>query len=149
MSEISPFLQTFNHKEASLPPARDPITCHVLDQTTGLPAASLAVSLTLLRPLGPYSPFKALTSADGRISTWEGQAGPSLAEIFADVAGHVDGKMVWSLKFETGAYFDLTRGQGNTFFPEVEVRFFVEAHGGHCHVPLLMGPWSYTTYRGS
>ena len=53
--------------------------------------------------------------------------------------------MVWSLKFETGAYY----GEGKTFFPEVEVRFWVERGVEHYHVPLLLGPWSYTTYRGS
>ena len=56
--------------------------------------------------------------------------------------------MTWSLKFETGAYY----GEDNTFFPEVEVKFRVEAKEGkysHYHVPLLLGPWSYTTYRGS
>lgn len=148
MSETAPLPQISQPNETSRPadPAgRHPITCHVLDQTTGLPAASLAVSLTLLRPLGPSTPFRALTSADGRISTWGGQAGPSLAEIFVNLGEHADGRMVWSLKFETGAYF----GQGNTFFPEVEVRFFVDANEGHYHVPLLLGPWSYTTYRGS
>ena len=124
---------------------RDPITCHVLDLTTGRPAPSLPVSLTLLRPLGPSNPFRAVTSSDGRVSAWNAQEGPSLSEIFANLAEHEDGKMMWSLKFETGAYY----GEGNTFFPEVEVRFFVHPHGGHYHVPLLLGPWSYTTYRGS
>ena len=124
---------------------RDPITCHVLDLTTGCPAPSLAVSLTLIRPLGPSSPFRATTSLDGRISSWNVQEGPSLSDIFANLMEHEDGKMMWSLKFETGAYY----GEGNTFFPEVEIKFFVYPHGGHYHVPLLLGPWSYTTYRGS
>ncbi len=126
-------------------PQRDPITCHVLDLTTGRPAPSLAVSLTLLRPLGPSNPFRATTSSDGRISTWNAQESPSLSDIFAHLAEHEDGKMMWSLKFETGPYY----GEGNTFFPEVEVRFFVHPHSGHYHVPLLLGPWSYTTYRGN
>ena len=59
-------------------------------------------------------------------------------------------KIVCGLKLDTGAYF----GEGATFFPEVEIRFFVDAGVGeerkaHWHVPLLLGPWSYTTYRGS
>lgn len=125
------------------PPHRDPITCHILDQTTGLPAASVLVTLTLLRPSSPTVLFTARTSADGRIATWDAQAGPPLAEIFQKLH---EGRMVWSLKFATGEYF----GEGNTFFPEVEVKFFVEEKGGgHYHVPLLLGPWSYTTYRGS
>ena len=126
-------------------PAREPITCHVLDLTTGRPAPNIAVSLTLLRPLGPSAPLTATTSSDGRINRWNGEAGSSLSEIFANLAEHDDSKMVWSLKFDTGAYF----GENNTFFPEVEIRFVVDAHSGHYHVPLLLGPWSYTTYRGS
>ncbi|KAK4694095.1 5-hydroxyisourate hydrolase, partial [Lecanoromycetidae sp. Uapishka_2] len=126
-------------------PPKDCITCHVLDLTTGLPARQLAVSLTLLRPLGPSSPFLALTDNDGRISNWQAPEGPSLKEIFDNLAGHPDGRMVWALKFQTGEYY----GEGNTFFPEVEVRFFIEPKVEHYHVPLLLGPWSYTTYRGS
>jgi 5-hydroxyisourate hydrolase len=55
---------------------------------------------------------------------------------------------VWSLKFNTSKYW----GEGGTFYPEVEVKFFVRREGlegGHWHVPLLLGPWGYTTYRGS
>lgn len=129
------------------PPARDPITCHVLDLTTGRPASSISVSLTLLRPFGPSAPLTAVTSSDGRINRWNGEAGSnsSLNEIFSNLAAHEGGQTVWSLKFNTGAYF----GEDQTFFPEVEVRFFVDAKSGHYHVPLLLGPWSYTTYRGS
>ena len=126
-------------------PPRDPITCHVLDLVTGRPAPHLAVSLTLIKPLGPSAPATALTNDDGRVTNWDVKEGPSLAEIFANLAEHDGGKMVWSLKFDTGAYF----GHDKTFFPEVEVRFGVDAAGGHYHVPLLLGPYSYTTYRGS
>lgn len=126
-------------------PPKDPITCHVLDLTTGRPAPALSVTLTLLRPLGPSTPFTAITNADGRVTKWQGQEGPSLQEMFDNLAEHPDGRMVWVLKFETGQYF----GEGNTFFPEVEVRFFVFPREGHYHIPLLLGPWSYTTYRGS
>ncbi|KAI4099670.1 MAG: hypothetical protein LQ339_005835 [Xanthoria mediterranea] len=132
---------------AAPPPAtaREPITCHVLDLTTGRPAASVAVSLTLLRPFGPSAPLTAVTSSDGRVNQWNGEAGSSLSEIFANLQEHDGGQMVWSLKFDTGAYFGIDR----TFFPEVEVKFFVDANSGHYHVPLLLGPWSFTTYRGS
>ena len=125
--------------------AREPITCHVLDLTTGRPASSLSVSLVLLRPLGPSAPLTAVTSTDGRVNQWNGEAGSSLTEIFENLSEHEGSRTVWSLRFATGAYY----GEGNTFFPEVEVRFFVETNGGHYHVPLLLGPWSYTTYRGS
>lgn len=124
---------------------RDPITCHVLDLVSGVPAPGLAVSLTLIKPFGPAPAFKAVTNADGRVASWEAPDGPSLAEIFENFGEHPDGQMVWSLKFETEKYY----GVGNTFFPEVEVKFFVLPDRGHYHVPLLLGPWSYTTYRGS
>lgn len=134
--------------EPAPPPSsstREPISCHVLDLASGKPAPNLSVSLTLLHPFGPSAPLTAVTSSDGRVNNWNGETGSSLSEIFANLALHDDDKMVWSLKFDTGTYF----GEGNTFFPEVEVRFFVDAHGEHYHVPLLLGPWSYTTYRGS
>lgn len=127
-------------------PKKDPITCHVLDTSTGQPARKLPVSLTLLKPLGPSSPFTALTDSDGRVSSWGSQAGPALQEIFENLSEHDpdEAEMVWSLRFDTGAYF----GQGRTFWPEVEVKFFVRREERY-HVPVLLGPWSYTTYRGS
>lgn len=124
---------------------RDPITCHVLDQTTGRPAPQLDVRLTLRRPRVLTTPFRAVTTADGRISNWnkwDTQAGASLAEIFTTLG---EEPVECCLTFETEAYF----GKGNTFFPKVDITFFVETKGGHYHVPLLLGPWSYTTYRGS
>ncbi|KAL9136497.1 MAG: hypothetical protein Q9175_002308, partial [Cornicularia normoerica] len=84
---------------------KDPITCHVLDLVSGVPAPRLPVSLTLLKPFGPSAAFTALTNADGRISSWEAPDGPSLAEIFENLREHPDGGMVWSLKFETAKYY--------------------------------------------
>lgn len=136
------------HAMASPPPtapARDPITCHVLDLTTGSPAAHIPVSLTLIRPFGPSTPVTAVTNADGRITNWKANDGPTISEVFQNLREHDDSKMIWSLKFDTLSYF----GEGKTFFPEVEVRFFVDAKQGHYHVPLLLGPYSFTTYRGN
>ena len=133
-----------NTTQAANPP-REPITCHVLDLVTGRPAAGITVSLTLIKPLGPSTPATASTNSDGRITNGGVTEGPSIAEIFGNLAEHKGEKMVWSLKFDTGAYF----GHDKTFFPEVEVRFFVDSEIGHYHVPLLLGPYSYTTYRGS
>ena len=53
--------------------------------------------------------------------------------------------MVWSLNFQTESYY----GKGKTFWPEVELRFAAKVDEEHYHVPLLLGPWSFTTYRGS
>lgn len=54
------------------------------------------------------------------------------------------GSSTWKLKFDTGAYYGVDR----TFFPTVELTFLVK-EGEHFHVPLLLGPYSFTTYRGS
>lgn len=82
----------------------------------------------------------------------------SLEELFESAAskqreatagGEGSVALVWALKFNVGEYF---KGEG--FWTEVEVRFKTEVEEGegkreHWHVPLLLSPWSYTTYRGS
>lgn len=126
---------------------RDHITCHVLDTTTGRPAAGIYVILS--HNLGHNQMvFTARTDHNGRIDSWNHPPGsPSLrSALDAEIQGGGDPKSIWTLKFNTLEYF----GSGNTFFPEVEVRFFVNAGMvDHYHVPLLLSPWSYTTYRGS
>lgn len=141
-------------------PPRPPITCHVLDTKAGIPAADIPVTLTLVKPYGPSQPLNGRTNSDGRVTFWEGGAS-SLEELFASAAGKnkesegdVAGKvgpmcMVWALKFDVGKYF---KGEG--FWEEVEIRFKTDVEEGegkrdHWHVPLLLSPWSYTTYRGS
>ena len=57
---------------------------------------------------------------------------------------YVDDRMIWSLKIDALRYW----GENKTFYPEVEIKFFVKP-GSHYHVPVLLGPWGYTTYRGS
>lgn len=54
------------------------------------------------------------------------------------------GASVWKLEFDTARYF----GAEKCFFPAVTLSFLVK-EGEHFHVPLLLGPYSYTTYRGS
>ncbi|VCU39554.1 Bgt-3421 [Blumeria graminis f. sp. tritici] len=146
--------------------SKDPITCHVLDTAKGVPGANIDVVLTCLScPLGS---LKAKTNSDGRISNWQkldvsSRENSRMVDVeyhgATDIFCHVLQKGVdsssdsvdsekkyslWKLEFDTETYF----GQGNTFFPTVEVTFQVEA-GGLYHVPLLLGPYSYTTYRGS
>ncbi|MCJ1358127.1 MAG: hypothetical protein MMC33_008125 [Icmadophila ericetorum] len=137
----------------------DPITIHVLDSVTGLPAANVNITLALINPIDskPLS-FHALTASSGRISRWtaSAQGAHSLQELISDRKVRVGGlgRMIWSLKVDTLAYW----GEGKTFYPEVEVKFFVggvsddekiETGNFHIHVPLILGPWGYTTYRGS
>ena len=112
-----------------------PITTHVLDTSRGLPAAGVRV--TLDRHTGPESWTElatGVTNADGR-----------LADLVADAANFTAG--IYRLRFATAAYFH-SLGV-HCFFPEVQILFQVDDPGGHLHVPLLLSPYGYTTYRGS
>ncbi|HEX2113512.1 MAG TPA: hydroxyisourate hydrolase [Alphaproteobacteria bacterium] len=111
------------------------LTTHVLDTARGIPAAGLRVELFSLG--GTRTLLKsAATNANGRTDE------PLLAD---GKAGH------YELLFHVGAYFR-TAGviSGDTsFLDQVPVRFAMTEAQGHYHVPLLVSPWSYTTYRGS
>lgn len=108
------------------------ITSHVLDTSTGQPAAGLTVRLERSGS-GSSAPLaSAATDADGRIRDWL-PAGVA--------AGH------YRLVFETGAWF---RAAGReAFYPEVIVDFEVKDAVPHYHLPLLLSPFGYSTYRGS
>lgn len=147
------------------PMARDPITCHVLNTLTGTPAANLPVTLTLLSSSSASSnqnqsqspvTFHATTDSDGRVKTWT----PAAASTSTTVPGILsslptaDSKTNWAIRFEVGPWYE---AQGvESFWPEVEVKFTVKGRGRegeegwrHYHVPVLLGPWNYSTYRGS
>jgi 5-hydroxyisourate hydrolase len=110
-----------------------PITTHVLDTARGSPAAGVEVTLERGSAAGePWTTVaSARTGADGRIGELGG----------APVAGH------YRLRFDTGAYFQAAGTAA--FFPEVTVHFVVERPEEHHHVPLLLSPFGYSTYRGS
>jgi 5-hydroxyisourate hydrolase len=103
---------------------------HVLDAANGAPAAGLDVTLerldgTVLR--------RATTDDDGRC--------PELSQGLEMGAG------TYRLRFETGAWF---AGRSTpTFYPMVELVFEVTDPDAHYHVPLLLSPFAYSTYRGS
>jgi len=127
-------------------PARPPITCHVLDTTTGLPASSIPVTLTPLSPTTSSTPFTATTNSDGRVTAWQTQpSSPSLSDLFANNTS----ARAWSLIFDIGGYYE-AKGI-KSFWPDVEIRFVTRPEDAkeHYHVPLLVGPFSYTAYRGS
>lgn len=105
------------------------ITTHVLDATAGRPAAGVAVTLATVAGELVAS---GVTDADGRV----GDLGPDRLD-----PGH------YRIDFRTGDYF-AGRGQG-TFYPEVSITFSVSADQAHYHVPLLLSPYAYSTYRGS
>lgn len=135
-------------------PTRPPITCHILDTLTGLPGANIPVTIQLLSGPASGSTFTALTNADGRVPGWTASAETQdMQTVFEGVAREEE--MLWVAKFAVREYF---RERGiKPFFPEVEIRFLTGGFGedakgeerGHWHVPLLLGPYSYTTYRGS
>jgi 5-hydroxyisourate hydrolase len=106
------------------------LSTHVLDATTGRPA--IGVPVRLERGDGGTL-ASAATDADGRIKDW---GGAEAAE---------PGR--YRLIFDTGAYFAV-RGIG-TFYPEVAVTFAIGDPSEHYHVPLLLSPYAYSTYRGS
>ena len=138
-----------NHLTMSTP--KPPITCHVLDTSLGRPAPSIPVTLTLHHPPSSLNPssltFRGTTNADGRVTSWT-PTSPFSSDGLA-VVFQREGDQKYSLTFDTEAYFG-ERGV-KTFFPEVEVRFVVrgEAKGEHYHVPVLLSPFGYSTYRGS
>jgi 5-hydroxyisourate hydrolase len=110
------------------------ITTHVLDVSLGRPAAGVSIVLERRVAGGWQSIGRGITDADGRLKTL--------------MAGHTP--MVAGqhrLTFDTGAYF-AGRGQ-QAFYPEVAITFDVAAGEPHYHVPLLLSPFGYTTYRGS
>ncbi len=110
-----------------------PITTHVLDVSLGRPAAGVPVLLES-QVNGTWGVLgRGVTDADGRVKT--------LLEPGTLAAG------VYRLTFDTGAYFKLLGTPG--FFPTVPVVFELRSPGGHHHVPLLLSPFGYSTYRGS
>ncbi|KIY03165.1 uncharacterized protein Z520_01632 [Fonsecaea multimorphosa CBS 102226] len=127
-----------------------PITCHVLNTLSGTPASGLKATLTLLSTNNstsgqPAVSFAAVTNEDGRVKEWETSAGRSVSDV---LEGYSHGERIaWSIKFEVGPWYE-EKGV-ESFWPEVEVKFYVKNGERHYHVPVLVGPWTYTTYRGS
>ncbi len=103
------------------------LSTHVLDATLGTPAAGVRVRLA--RDGEPLA--DAVTDEDGRVRE----------------LGALDRAATYRLTFDTGAYFAATGQQG--FYPEVTIAFTVTDPAAHHHVPLLLSPYAYSTYRGS
>ena len=115
------------------------ISTHVLDTARGRPAAGVPVTLHLV--LAPGEPAtrgrevaRGATDADGRIR-----------ELVAPGASLDAG--TYSLRFDTAVYFASVGIEA--FYPEVSVVFVVRDTTQHYHVPLLLSPYGYSTYRGS
>ncbi|XP_032320616.1 5-hydroxyisourate hydrolase-like isoform X1 [Camelus ferus] len=112
-----------------------PLTTHVLDTVSGLPAQGLCLRLSRLEDHGQQwtELRKSYTNPDGRC--------PGLLPPGQVKTG------TYKLSFDTEGYWK-ERGQ-ESFYPYVEVVFTITNETHKFHVPLLLSPWSYTTYRGS
>lgn len=115
------------------------LSTHVLDTMNGCPAAGMAVKLQRLHGNRAETIRTLTLNADGR-----NPDGPLL-----DAAAMAAGR--YRLLFSVAAYF---RGRGvelpePPFIDEVQLDFGIAEADGHYHVPLLVSPWSYSTYRGS
>jgi 5-hydroxyisourate hydrolase len=112
-----------------------PLTTHVLDIASGSPARGLAVTLEISGGRGDFAELAhGVTDGDGRVAGFV----PPLPVLEAKV---------YRLRFDTGAYF-AAHGV-HTFYPEVAVIIQIHDPREHYHVPLLLSPFGYTTYRGS
>ncbi|HSG89193.1 MAG TPA: hydroxyisourate hydrolase [Pseudomonadales bacterium] len=107
------------------------LSSHVLDLQTGAPAAGLHIHLHRDAHAGVLS--EAVTDADGRVRDW-----PAAGEL-------PPGR--YRLTFAVGAWFD-ARGV-DSFYDEIVLPFRALEGGAHYHVPLLLSPFGYSTYRGS
>ena len=107
-----------------------PITTHVLDTAKGCPAEGIAVTLEYMEsPKNWINIAAGSTNEDGRIMDW--------------MQGDIQ-EGEYRISFDTNDYHD-----GAGFFPSVTINFRIEQSGGHYHVPLLLSPFSFSTYRGS
>jgi 5-hydroxyisourate hydrolase len=111
------------------------ITTHVLDTARGRPAAGIPVVLEQRGHTGEWTPVgRGETDHDGRLRTLHPQGTPLAPAVYR-------------ITFETRRYFESLRVAA--FYPEVVVVFETAAGETHYHVPLLIGPFGFTTYRGT
>ena len=111
------------------------LTTHVLDTARGRPAAGLAITLARIEGDRRTDLARATTNADGRTDA------PILpADRFAPGA--------YELVFAAGDYLRAQGHDAPLFLDEIPIRFHL-AEDAHYHVPLLLSPYGYTTYRGS
>jgi 5-hydroxyisourate hydrolase len=108
------------------------LSTHVLDTATGRPAAGVRVAVQARHGDGWRDLGGGVTDADGRV--------PGLLAGPLSAGTH-------RLVFATGEWFKAQGVAG--FYPEVTVVFDVQDPGAHHHVPLLLSPFGYSTYRGS
>ena len=109
------------------------ITTHVLDTSRGKPAQGISIVLYSHKSDGWTEISQGTTNEDGRIK--------NLVQDDSLLTGGT-----YKLRFETKPYFD--QSSVTTFYPYIEIVFNIQP-GEHYHVPLLLNPFGYSTYRGS
>ncbi len=112
------------------------LTTHVLDTTSGRPAAGVEIELFEFTPAGRSFIARAKTNADGRTDA------PLIPAAQARMG-------TFELVFHIGAYFAAKGVAPPPFLDLVPIRFGIADPAAHYHVPLVATPWSYSTYRGS
>jgi 5-hydroxyisourate hydrolase len=106
------------------------LSTHILDTSSGRPAGGVSVRLEAFDGNGWRSVSSATTDVDGRIGDLLGEETLVRGE--------------YRLTFEVGAYLG-----DDAFYPEIAVVFRVDSPDEHHHIPLLLSPFGYSTYRGS
>ena len=109
------------------------LSTHVLDATSGRPAVGVGVLLETYHDGSWVEVAAGLTDDDGRLKQW--------------LPDHLPGVGTHRLLFDTGAYF--TRERVSSFYPAITITFVIDQANQHYHVPLLLSPFAYSTYRGS
>ncbi len=110
------------------------ISTHVLDTSIGRPAAAITVQLQRQTAATWTDVSQAITDKDGRVTSLlppDGEAGAGNYRLIFDVAGYFGARGVES------------------FYSKVSIDFIVRDAAAHYHVPLLLSPYGYSTYRGS
>ncbi|WOJ95915.1 hydroxyisourate hydrolase [Congregibacter brevis] len=110
------------------------ITTHILDTALGQPASAVPLALFQLQDNEWTELSSGVTNDDGRI-----------AGLLA--ADHVLPAGTYRMHFDTSAYF--SNRDLDVFYPYVDVVFNLDDSGEHYHIPLLLSPFGYSTYRGS
>ena len=113
------------------------LTSHVLDTALGQPARNLALRLDVQDSDAVGGAWRTIAAS---VTDGDGRVGDVLG-------GQALATGTYRITFETGAYFRATGRP--VFYPRIEVQFVVTVPAEHHHIPLLLSPFGYSTYRGS
>ena len=116
------------------------LTTHVLDTKNGCPAAGVEIELWLMQPDRTLDYSLLLKTV---ITNQEGRTDEPL------LVGEAFQPGIYQLIFHIGAYFAEDLVPDLVFLDQIPIRFGIAKTACHYHIPLLVSPWSYSTYRGS